>query len=242
MFFNHEAGRGGLVDLMFTDRYLNAAQTVAPHLLRYAAVAAVVGSGGSGRRRRSAAMRDLARVVEQESYEYRDPVTEFVRRLYVDHDFEGAREALAEAGPVMEGDFFVAALAREFADAARNLVFENYCKVHERIDLASLSSKLRLENGGGGGGGGGEGEGEAAASSSSPSSSTGNDAADAAEAYIVDLIRNARLRAQVDSRAKAVVIASAFPSVQDQLIETVRGLTQRTQVLANAVGAGAPTR
>jgi len=233
VFFNHEAGRGGLVDLVFTDRYLNAAQTVAPHLLRYAAVAAVVGSGGSGRRRRSQAMRDLARVVEQESYEYRDPITEFVRRLYVDHDFEGAREALAEAGPVMEADFFVAALAREFADAARNLVFENYCKVHERIDLVSLSSKLRLENGGG--------EGEEGASGGA----AGDDderSAEAAEAYIVDLIRNARLRAQIDSRAKAVVIASAFPSVQDQLIETVRGLTQRTQVLANAVGAGAPTR
>ena len=71
-------------------------------------------------------------------------------------------------------------------------------------------------------------------------SSAEDASADAAEAWIVDLIRTARLRARVDSRARAVVIASAFPSVQDQLIETVRGLTQRTQVLANAVGAGAP--
>ena len=42
VYFNHESGSTGLVDLFFTDSYLNAAQTVAPHLLRYAAVAAVV--------------------------------------------------------------------------------------------------------------------------------------------------------------------------------------------------------
>ena len=231
--FNHESGRNGLVDLFFTDRYLNAAQTVAPHLLRYAAVAAVVN------RRRRGVLRDLARVVEQESYEYSDPVTEFVRRLFINADFEGAREALAEAIPVMEGDFFVAALAREFADSARLLIFESYCRVHERVDLGLLSEKLGLDT---------SEAAAAAAAASAEASTSGADkgsseedtSADAAEAWIVDLIRTARLRARVDSRARAVVIASAFPSVQDQLIETVKGLTQRTQVLANAVGAGAP--
>ena len=236
VYFNHESGRNGLVDLFFTDRYLNAAQTVAPHLLRYAAVAAVVN------RRRRGALRDLARVVDQEASEYSDPVTEFVRRLFTLADFEGAREALAEAVPVMEGDFFVAALAREFADAARLLVFEAYCRVHERVDLGLLSEKLGLDTS--------EAAAAVAEAAAAASTSGGGDgdkkssaedaSADAAEAWIVDLIRTARLRARVDSRARAVVIASAFPSVQDQLIETVRGLTQRTQVLANAVGAGAP--
>lgn len=232
VYFNHEAGRNGLVDLFFTDRYLNAAQTVAPHLLRYATVAAVVN------RRRRGALRDLARVVEQESYEYSDPITEFVRRLFTNCDFEGAREALAEAVAAMEGDFFVAALAREFADAARLLVFESYCRVHERVDLGLLSEKLGLDT---------SDAAAAAAAAASTSGAAGGEkktsedaSADAAEAWIVDLIRTARLRARVDSRARAVVIASAFPSVQDQLIETVKGLTQRTQVLANAVGAGAP--
>lgn len=231
VYFNHESGRNGLVDLFFTDRYLNAAQTVAPHLLRYAAVAAVVN------RRRRGALRDLARVVEQEAYEYSDPITEFVRRLFTDCDYEGAREALAEAIPVMEGDFFVAALAREFADASRLLVFESYCRVHERVDLGLLSEKLGLD----------ASDAAAAAVAASAASTSGADektsedaSADAAEAWIVDLIRTARLRARVDSKARAVVIASALPSVQDQLIETVKGLTQRTQVLANAVGAGAP--
>lgn len=230
--FNHEAGRSGLVDLFFTDRYLNAAQTVAPHLLRYAAVAAVV----NFRRRGRGALRDLARVVEQEAYEYSDPITEFVRRLFTLADFEGAREALAEARSVMEGDFFVAALAGEFADAARLLVFEAYCRVHERVDLGLLSEKLGLDVTGGEAGSAGE----ASTSGGDGDKKDENASADAAEAWIVDLIRTARLRARVDSRARAVVIASAFPSVQDQLIETVKGLTQRTQVLANAVGAGTP--
>lgn len=64
----------------------------------------------------------------------------------------------------------------------------------------------------------------------------------AAEAWIVNLIRGARLNARVDSRAGTVVVGAAFPSVHDGLLETVKGLTQRTLVLANAVGAGGAPR
>ena len=40
------------------------------------------------------------RVVAQEVYEYSDPVTEFLRKLFVEYDFQGARESLAECEEV----------------------------------------------------------------------------------------------------------------------------------------------
>ena len=46
----------------------------------------------------------------QEQYEYRDAVTEFLICLYVDYDFEGAQQKLAECEVVLENDFFLTAL------------------------------------------------------------------------------------------------------------------------------------
>ena len=66
-------------------RYLNALQTTSQHLLRYLAAAVVVN------KRRRNTMKDLIRVIEQESYEYSDPITQFLECLFVRYDFEGAQ-------------------------------------------------------------------------------------------------------------------------------------------------------
>ena len=66
-------------------RYLNALQTTAQHLLRYLAAAVVVN------KRRRNAMKDLIRVIEQEAYEYTDPITQFLECLFVRYDFEDAQ-------------------------------------------------------------------------------------------------------------------------------------------------------
>lgn len=45
-------------------------------------------------------MKDLIRVIGQEAYEYRDPVTDFLHCLFVDFDFEGAQAQLAKCEEV----------------------------------------------------------------------------------------------------------------------------------------------
>jgi hypothetical protein len=75
-------------------RYLNALQTTAQHLLRYLAAAVVVN------KRRRNAMKDLIRVIEQEAYEYSDPITQFLECLFVRYDFEGAQ--VRGYGPVQQ--------------------------------------------------------------------------------------------------------------------------------------------
>jgi translation initiation factor 3 subunit E len=141
VFFNHENGMNALVDMFLTDRYVTAIQLTAPHLLRYAAVAAVVN------KRRRSALKELVRVVAAESYEYRDPVTEFLRLLYVEYDFEGAQAALAACPDVLAADYFLAAAGDAFLEAARQFLFETYCRVHQAIDVRALAGQLHQDEG-----------------------------------------------------------------------------------------------
>ena len=64
---------------------MNAIQTNAHHLLRYLAAAVVIN------KRRRNMLKDLIRVIQQESYTYSDPITEFLECLFVRYDFEGAQ-------------------------------------------------------------------------------------------------------------------------------------------------------
>lgn len=75
-------------------RFLNAIQTNAQHLVRYLAVAAVVN------KRRRNVMKDLMRLIEQESYQVSDPVTDFLQCLFTNYDFDGAQEKLQECEQV----------------------------------------------------------------------------------------------------------------------------------------------
>ncbi|KAK7831013.1 eukaryotic translation initiation factor 3 subunit e [Quercus suber] len=94
IFFNHDNGRTQIIDLFNQDKYLNAIQTSAPHLLRYLATAFIVN------KRRRPQFKDFIKVVQQEQHSYKDPITEFLACVYVNYDFDGAqkkmREVLAE--------------------------------------------------------------------------------------------------------------------------------------------------
>lgn len=51
-------------------------------------------------KRRRNVLKDLVRVIQQEQYEYRDPITEFLRCLFVEADFDGAQAWLAQCEEV----------------------------------------------------------------------------------------------------------------------------------------------
>jgi translation initiation factor 3 subunit E len=78
VYFHHPKGREQLIDLFFThgqESYLNAVQTTCPHILRYITAAAIIS------KRRKNIMRELVKIIQQESYNYRDPITELVECL-----------------------------------------------------------------------------------------------------------------------------------------------------------------
>ncbi|PON35000.1 Eukaryotic translation initiation factor 3 subunit E [Parasponia andersonii] len=90
IFFNHDNGRSQIIDLFNQDKYLNAIQTNAPHLIRYLATAFIVN------KRRRPQFKDFIKVIQQEQHSYRDPITEFLACVYVNYDFDGAQKKMKE--------------------------------------------------------------------------------------------------------------------------------------------------
>jgi translation initiation factor 3 subunit E len=196
VFFNHPNGRNGIIDLFLQEKYLNAIQTTCPHILRYLTTAVI-----TNKRRRNV-LKDLVKVLQQESYTYRDPITEFLEALYVNFDFDGAQVKLRECEKVLVNDFFLVACRDEFMENARLFIFETYCRIHQVIDIGMLAEKLNMDQ-------------------------------EAAERWIVNLIRNARLDAKIDSKANHVIMGVQTPSVYQKVIEKTKGLTFRSYVLAS---------
>lgn len=136
-FFNHDPARDVLTDLLFSPAYINTIQTACPWILRYLTSAVITNRSRANKNTTlyQKQLKDIIRVVRQEGYEYHDPITDFVRALYIDFDFEEAQKKLGEAEDVLRSDFFLVAAADAFIDAARHLISESYCKIHQRIDI-----------------------------------------------------------------------------------------------------------
>lgn len=199
VFFNHPKGRDGIIDLfLYQPNYSNAIQTVCPHVLRYLTTAVI-----TNKRRRNV-LKDLVKLIQQESYSYRDPITEFLECLYVNFDFDGAQKKLRECETVLSSDFFLVACRDEFIENARLFIFETYCRIHNTISISMLGEKLNMT-------------------------------ADKAEEWIVNLIRNARLDAAIDSKEGHVVMATQVPSVYHQVIEKTKNLSFRSQALSESI-------
>jgi translation initiation factor 3 subunit E len=150
VYFNHPAGRTLLLETFLAPAYLNTIQSAAPWVLRYLAVSAVLSrrtqAGGAGTAatpvssRVRHAIREVVKVVQLEEYQYADPVTKFLKELYVEFDFEAAQHQLQLAERVVGNDFFLSEFREEFLDNARYLISEAYCRIHQRIDIAYVIS------------------------------------------------------------------------------------------------------
>ena len=134
--FNHDAARDPLCDLFFSPAFINTIQTSCPWVLRYLAAAVITNrSRTKNLGQHAKQLKDLIRIVRQEGYEYHDPVTDFVRALYIDFDFEEAQKKLTQAESILQADFFLVSTADAFVESARHLISESYCKIHQRIDI-----------------------------------------------------------------------------------------------------------
>lgn len=124
--------------MLFSPAYINTIQTNCPWVLRYLAAAVITSrnrSGGRNSNQYQKQIKDLVRIVRQEGYEYNDPVTDFIKALYIDFDFEESQKKLSETEEILKNDFFLLATADAFVDCARHLISESYCKIHQRIDI-----------------------------------------------------------------------------------------------------------
>ncbi|KAG7240606.1 hypothetical protein INR49_026661 [Caranx melampygus] len=215
--------------------YLNAIQTMCPHILRYLTTAVITNKDV---RKRRQVLKDLVKVIQQESYTYKDPITEFVECLYVNFDFDSAQKKLRECESVLVNDFFLVACLEDFIENARLFIFETFCRIHQCISIRSppvavltklLRPPVREQFG-----------------QASPVRGVGgvhvlllsmladklNMTPEEAERWIVNLIRNARLDAKIDSKLGHVVMGNNAISPYQQVIEKTKSLSFRSQMLA----------
>ncbi|KAF3840141.1 hypothetical protein F7725_018858 [Dissostichus mawsoni] len=164
--------------------YLNAIQTMCPHILRYLTTAIITNKDV---RKRRQVLKDLVKVIQQ--------------CLYVNFDFDSAQKKLRECESVLVNDFFLVACLEDFIENARLFIFETFCRIHQCISINMLADKLNM---------------------------TPEDA----ERWIVNLIRNARLDAKIDSKLGHVVMGNNAISPYQQVIEKTKSLSFRSQMLA----------
>merc|ERR1719210_2096251 len=196
VFFNHPKGRDHIIELfLYSKQYLNAIQTTCPWILRYLSTAVIINKNS-----RRNVMKDLVKVIQEESYTYQDPITSFIEDLYVKFDFDGAQQKLRECETVLVNDFFLVACLEEFIENSRLMIFETFCRIHQCISIKMLAQKLNMDT---------------------------NDA----ERWIVNLIRNAKLDAKIDSQLGHVVMGTETTTPYEQLIEKTKALGFRSQML-----------
>ena len=92
-------------------------------------------------------MKDLVKVIQEESYTYRDPITSFIEDLYVNFDFNGAQQKLRECETVLVNDFFLVACLDDFIENSRLMIFETFCRIHQCISITMLAEKLNMGTG-----------------------------------------------------------------------------------------------
>lgn len=140
VFFNHPKGRDDLIETFLNSaNYLSTIQIMCPHILRYLTAAVVLN------RKRKQSLKDLVKVIQLESYHYKDPITEFIECLYVHYDFDSAQKKLRECEEVLANDFFLVACLSDFIESARLLIFEMYCRIHQCISIENVAEKLNMQ-------------------------------------------------------------------------------------------------
>ncbi|ODN90153.1 eukaryotic translation initiation factor 3 subunit E [Cryptococcus wingfieldii CBS 7118] len=150
VFFNLDLqeGQQGLLDMFLSPAYLNTIQTSCPYLLRYLVAAAIITRRSTKSSAPSRSSRDhikeLTKIVDMEEYQYSDPITAFLKDLFVDFNLDQAQERLTVAEEVVRQDFFLSGFVDEFVENARLLISEVYCRIHRRIDIRQLSKTLNM--------------------------------------------------------------------------------------------------
>merc|ERR1719154_459943 len=197
VFFNHPKGRDLIIDLfLYQKQYLNAIQTTCPWILRYLATAVITNKSS----RRKSVMKDLTKVIQEESYTYQDPITSFIEDININFDFDGAQQKLRDCESVLVNDFFLVESLDDFIENSRMMIFEQFCRIHQCISISMLAEKLNMTT-------------------------------EEAERWIVNLIRNAKLDAKIDSKQGTVVMGVETNSPYQQLIEKTKALSFRSQML-----------
>ena len=204
VYINQRDGIDALVDFVTEKPYLQTIENLCPWLLRYYTAFVVLSPT-----RRKNTLRDLLGEIQSMSYQYSDPITEFLSSLYNQFDFDEAQQKLKECQELVRTDFFLQIYADKFMHEARVMICEMYCTINCRVDLQMLAQKLQLT----------DDEAERWMIDMVRGSTAGSTTLDA----------------RIDSSAKQVIMAAPSRTAHQTVIDRTRDLTVRSTMLSSNV-------
>lgn len=87
-------------------------------------------------------LKELVKSIQQESYTFKDPITEFVECLDVNFDFDGARKKPREWESTLVHDFFLVAFLEDFIENAPSLHIRDQCIcINMLVDKLNMTSE-----------------------------------------------------------------------------------------------------
>lgn len=192
-------GAEALADLFAEKPYLQAVENLCPWLLRYYTAAVILSPS-----RRRTNLRDLLKEIKAMSYQYSDPMTQFLDSLFDQFDFDEAQIKLKECQQLVKNDFFLQKFADKFMHEARMLICEMYCTINRNVDLTMLAEKLQL---------------------------TDEEAERWMVDIVRGSTQGPTVDAKIDSSGRQVLMAPPERSAYKQVIDTTRELTTRSAIL-----------
>lgn len=195
-----QVGAEALADLFSDKAYLQTLENLCPWLLRYFTAAVILSPN-----RRRTMLRDLLREIKAMSYQYSDPMTQFLDCLFDQFDFDLAQVKLKECQLLVKNDFFLQKFADKFMHEARMLICEMYCTINRKVDLTMLAEKLQL---------------------------TDEEAERWMVDIVRGSTAGPTADAKIDSSGKQVLMAPPARNAYKQIIDTSRELTTRSGILS----------
>jgi len=160
-------------------------------------------AGVVAHKRRRSLIRDLNKILKQEKPVYQDPLTEFVESLSVQFDFDVAEVKLRESEGLLSRDFFL------------------YDSVHEcfmeRARVFMFETYCRIHQN---------------VDISYLAKKLSMDATDA-ERWVVEMIRDARLDAKINSKDGIIIMSTTRTNAYQKIVDKTRELAARTFHMAS---------
>ncbi|GIX60728.1 PCI domain-containing protein [Babesia caballi] len=125
-------------EYLMDDRNMAVVHLVAPHLLRYYAVYAIIN------RNRKDHFKVISAAISNGKAKYSDTFTALVGALFVDFNFEDAQQYIAEIQKACHLDIFLDPLKFQIEEFSRHIIFETYCRIHKSINLDLIAQKVNM--------------------------------------------------------------------------------------------------
>jgi len=155
-------------------------------------------------------LKEVVQLVEQESANFSDPITRFVYALYSKFDFKAAEHELSLCAAVLEQDYFVSTAPATDGVSLKDRFLEGgklaICEAYCKIHSTIDIGMMAKKLG-----------------------KTNEES----ERWIVNLIRNSKLDAKIDSAKNQVIVSCQVPNAYQLLLEKTKSLTLRAGVLSS---------